>query len=275
VAVEIKLHPMASDAHSEQNDMVAVKSKTREQVERPLSARPMGFVKHAWYLSIKSGLDFALALVLLALASPVILLSALLFINDTGATEIYTQTRVGQYGQQFTIVKLRTMVENCESLTGPRWAIPGDPRITLVGQVLRVTHLDELPQLVNVLRGDMSIIGPRPERPEFLPNLERQLPGYRDRLLVRPGVTGLAQVQLPADTDIESVRRKLALDLWYVEHVNPWLDLRILLCTGLHILGVPFRIGGKLLAVPSGKTLEASPEAAVPETVLPRPRVAA
>lgn len=275
MAVEIKHCPKVSDAHSEKNERAPVKSRILEEVERPVSARPMGFVKHAWYLSLKLGFDFALALVMLALAAPLILLAALLVKLTSRGSAFYTQRRVGQYGQQFTIVKLRTMVENCESLTGPRWAIPGDPRVTLVGQVLRITHLDELPQLVNVLRGDMSIIGPRPERPEFLPNLERQLPGYRDRLLVKPGVTGLAQVQLPADTDIESVRRKLALDLWYVEHVNPWLDLRLLLCTGLYILGVPFRIAGKLCAVPSDHAVEAKPDADQPAIVRPRPQVAA
>ncbi|MBL8793105.1 MAG: sugar transferase [Planctomycetia bacterium] len=251
------------------------KSRPRKEVERPLSARPMGFVRNAWYLSLKSAVDSVLALVLLAFASPIILLAAVLVKLTSRGPAFYTQTRVGQYGQHFTIVKLRTMVENCESLTGPRWAIPGDPRVTLLGQVLRVTHLDELPQLLNVLRGDMSIIGPRPERPEFLPNLERQLPGYRDRLLVKPGVTGLAQVQLPADTDIESVRRKLSLDLWYVENVSPWLDLRILLCTGFYILGVPFRIGGKLCAVPSANFADSSPETTLPETVRARARVAA
>ena len=132
----------------------------------------------------------------------------------------YTQTRVGQGGRPFTIYKLRTMIHNCESLTGPRWCMPGDPRVTPAGWLLRVTHLDELPQLLNVLRGEMSLVGPRPERPEFLPQLERALPAYRQRLVVRPGVTGLAQVKLPADTDLDSVRRKLAHDLYYIERLE-------------------------------------------------------
>ena len=132
------------------------------------------------------------------------------------------------------------MIHNCESLTGPRWSMPGDPRITPVGWFLRRTHLDELPQLLNVLRGEMSLIGPRPERPEFVPELERELPGYTQRLAVRPGVTGLAQVQLPPDTDLDSVRRKLAHDLYYIRHVSPWLDLRLLVCTAFYALGVPF-----------------------------------
>ena len=105
--------------------------------------------------------------------------------------------RLGKNGRPFRLHKIRTMRHDCEKATGPRWAVPGDPRITPLGRFLRQTHLDELPQLWNVLRGEMSLVGPRPERPEFVPDLEQAIPHYRDRLLVRPGVTGLAQVQLP------------------------------------------------------------------------------
>jgi lipopolysaccharide/colanic/teichoic acid biosynthesis glycosyltransferase len=148
------------------------------------------------------------------------------------------------------------MVHNCESLTGPRWSIPGDPRVTPVGWFLRASHLDELPQLLNVLRGEMSLVGPRPERPEFLPELERKLPAYPLRLALRPGVTGLAQVQLPPDTSVGSVRRKLAHDLYYIRHLGPWLDLRLLLCTALYVIGVPFGVAGRLLAVPGRDQVE-------------------
>ena len=108
------------------------------------------------------------------------------------------------------------MYQDSERHSGATWCLPGDPRVTPVGRVLRFTHLDELPQLINVLLGEMSLVGPRPERPEFLPKLERALPDYRRRLAVRPGVTGLAQVQQPPDTDLLSVRRKLNYDLYYV-----------------------------------------------------------
>ena len=216
-------------------------------------------MRHEWYVPVKAAIDFVAGSFLLVLALPIIGVSALLVKLTSRGPAFYTQTRVGRHGRPFKIYKVRTMVDNCESLTGPRWSIPGDPRITRIGQVLRLTHLDELPQLLNVLRGEMSLIGPRPERPEFLPRLERTLPAYRDRLLVKPGVTGLAQVQLPADTDLASVRRKLAHDLHYIEHVNPWLDLRVLLCTGFYALGVPFRIGGRLLMVPSVPTDEETP----------------
>src|SRR5205085_11588970 len=124
------------------------------------------------------------------------------------------------------------------------------------GRCLRRTHLDELPQLWNVLRGDMSLVGPRPERPEFVPDLERALPHYRDRLLVKPGVTGLAQVQLPADTDLESVRRKLAYDLYYIRTFGLWLDLRLILSTALRLLGFPYSWLTVLFGIPSRETIE-------------------
>src|SRR5205823_10851019 len=152
----------------------------------------------------------------------------------------YSQTRLGRGGRPFRIYKIRTMVHNCERQSGARWCTSGDPRITPVGRFLRATHLDELPQLWNVLRGDMSLIGPRPERPEIIAALERAIPRYHDRLLVRPGLSGLAQVQLPADTDLHSVRRKLAYDLYYVEQLGAWLDLRLALATALYLLRVPF-----------------------------------
>jgi lipopolysaccharide/colanic/teichoic acid biosynthesis glycosyltransferase len=201
-------------------------------------------------------LDFLLAALLGIPALPVILLAALAIKLTSRGPAFYTQTRVGRHGRLFTICKLRSMIHNCESLTGPRWSIPGDPRVTPVGWFLRVTHLDELPQLLNVLCGEMSLIGPRPERPEFIPELERALPAYTLRLEVRPGVTGLAQVQLPPDTDLGSVRRKLACDLYYIRHHSPWLDLRLLACTGLYALGVPFRLAGRWLRIPGRAAVE-------------------
>jgi lipopolysaccharide/colanic/teichoic acid biosynthesis glycosyltransferase len=131
--------------------------------------------------------------------------------------------------------------------------------------------LDELPQLWNIIRGDMSLIGPRPERPEIVPILEQAIPYYSDRLLVRPGVTGLAQVQLPADTDLESVRRKLAYDLYYVRRLNLWLDLRILFCTTLLVLGVPFHILGGLFRMPTTHEVErAYRKMGVPTDLVPQ-----
>jgi lipopolysaccharide/colanic/teichoic acid biosynthesis glycosyltransferase len=198
------------------------------------------------------------ALLLAIVAVPVVALAALAVKLTSRGPVFYTQTRVGRGGRTFTIYKLRSMVDNCESLTGPRWSMPGDPRVTPVGWFLRKSHLDELPQLLNVLRGEMSLIGPRPERPEFIPTLEREVPGYRQRLSVRPGVTGLAQLQLPPDSDVDSVRLKLVHDLYYVENVSPWLDLRLLLCTACYAFGVPFRVFGRVFGVPASTTIEKS-----------------
>jgi len=129
------------------------------------------------------------------------------------------------------------MVHNSERSTGPVWAQPNDPRVTAVGRFLRRTHIDELPQLWNVLRGEMSLVGPRPERPEIAVKLDKSIRGYRQRLTVRPGITGLAQLHLPADTDLASVCRKQAYDLRYLRHAGLRLDLSILLDTTLYLTG--------------------------------------
>jgi lipopolysaccharide/colanic/teichoic acid biosynthesis glycosyltransferase len=219
----------------------------------PLAVTPLSY---RWYPVCKSIFDRAAALVLIVLSGPLILLLALVVRLSSRGPAFYSQTRMGRGGKLFRIYKLRTMVNKCESLTGPRWSMPGDPRVTGLGQFLRKTHLDELPQLINVLRGDMSLIGPRPERPEFLPELEGACPRYRERLAVRPGVTGLAQVQLPPDTSVGSVRRKLIYDLYYIRHLSPWLDLSLVFCTAFYAVGVPFRIVGRVLGVPSGEKVE-------------------
>jgi lipopolysaccharide/colanic/teichoic acid biosynthesis glycosyltransferase len=180
--------------------------------------------------------DLSVSLVLLVLFTPLVLVAALLVKLTSRGPVFYSQTRVGRGGRLFTIYKIRTMYHNCERYTGACWARPDDPRILPVGRVLRRLHLDELPQLWNILRGDMSLIGPRPERPEFVPQLEQAIPHYRERLRVLPGVTGLAQVHLPPDTDLNSVRRKLAYDLYYIRHIGWWTDLRLIVATVLHVV---------------------------------------
>jgi lipopolysaccharide/colanic/teichoic acid biosynthesis glycosyltransferase len=221
------------------------------------------------YLGFKRALDFGVALLLLVPVAPVVLLAALLVKLTSRGPAFYSQVRLGRHGRPYRIYKIRTMYHNCESLTGPRWATPDDPRITPVGRFLRDTHLDELPQLWNVLRGDMSLVGPRPERPEFVPVLEQAIPHYRERLRVRPGIAGLAQTHLPADTDLDSVRRKLVYDLYYIRHAGLWLDLRIMLCTGGRLFGVPFRVSARLLGLPGRETVEGKqrpPQAPPPDT---------
>jgi lipopolysaccharide/colanic/teichoic acid biosynthesis glycosyltransferase len=222
------------------------------------------------YAASKHALDFVLAAVLLILMTPVILLTALLVRLTSRGPAFYSQTRLGKDGKLFTLYKIRTMVHDCEKDSGVRWSTPGDPRITPLGRFLRRTHLDEFPQLWNVLRGDMSLVGPRPERPEFVPGLEATIPHYRDRLAVRPGVTGLAQVQLPPDTDLNSVRRKLAHDLYYIRHLGFWLDLRLVACTAAHMVGVPYRLLNRLFLLPARAVIEhvATP---VPPAATPAP----
>jgi lipopolysaccharide/colanic/teichoic acid biosynthesis glycosyltransferase len=201
-----------------------------------------------WYLPVRDVLEVGVALALLTLAAPVILLLAALVKLTSSGPAFYWQIRVGKGGRPYKIYKLRTMARDAETRSGPQWSTPGDPRVTWLGRFLRKTQLDELPQLWNVLRRDMSLVGPRPERPEFVPSLKKVIPYYADRLLVRPGVTGLAQIQLPADTDLESVRRKVAYDLYYVQHVSLWLDVRILFLTAFYAAGSkvfwPFRLLG-------------------------------
>ena len=192
----------------------------------------------SWYVAAKTVFDFVLALTLLVLTAPLVLLAMILIKLTSPGPAVYTQTRMGRHGRPFTIFKLRSMAHDAESLTGARWSEPGDVRVTAVGRWLRRTHLDELPQLGNVLRGDMSLIGPRPERPEFLPRLEQAIPCYRQRLQVRPGVTGFAQVQLPPDTDLDSVRIKLAYELYHLHHMSVRFDVCIYLATFGKVVGI-------------------------------------
>jgi lipopolysaccharide/colanic/teichoic acid biosynthesis glycosyltransferase len=217
----------------------------------PVRVRPQPTpVSSGWYVACKPVVEFACALVLLLLTGPLILVLALLVRLTSRGPAFYSQLRLGKNGRPFPIYKLRTMRRDAERHSGACWSTKGDSRVTALGRFLRQTHLDELPQLWNVLRGDMSLVGPRPERPEFVPTLELALPGYRDRLLVKPGVTGLAQVRLEADSDLDSVRRKLLYDLNYVRRVGLWLDLRLVICTAFHIAGVPYRTLGRIFALP-------------------------
>jgi lipopolysaccharide/colanic/teichoic acid biosynthesis glycosyltransferase len=244
--------PCAPDRHIPRDGTPARKPHVPGRVPRcGLPVRP------AAYLFFKRLVDFFLALVTLVLVAPLVGLASLLVKMTSRGPVFYSQVRLGLRGRPFTIYKIRTMVHDCEKTSGPRWAaLHGDPRITRIGRILRRTHIDELPQLWNVLRGDMSLIGPRPERPEFVPQLEQVIPYYRDRLLVRPGMAGLAQVQLPADTDLNSVRRKLACDLYYVQHLSPLLDLKVTMATALYLVKIPFSVARWLFRVPAGAPIQ-------------------
>ena len=178
------------------------------------------------------------AAVIGVLTAPVLVFFALLVKLTSDGPVVYRQVRTGQFGRPFTLYKIRTMYSNAEKDTGPTWCRDGDNRVTPLGRFLRLTHIDELPQLYNVLRGEMALVGPRPERPEIVSELEVAIPRYGERLQVLPGLTGLAQVTLPPDTSLMSVYHKLQLDLAYVENAGVWVDVSIILRTFLLVLGV-------------------------------------
>ncbi len=235
---------------------------------------PMPLLRPGWYPACKRTLDLVVALLLLVPAAPLILLSVLLVKVTTRGPAFYSQIRLGLGGRPFRLYKIRTMIVDSEK-DGACWSLPGDPRVTPIGWLLRATHLDELPQLWNVLRGDMSLVGPRPERPEFALSLEQAVPRYCDRLVLRPGVTGLAQLQLPPDTDLESVRRKLACDLFYVQNLGFWLDVRLIIATGFYLLGLSTVLPQRWLRIPRGAIVENNYRHLVEEAAHSAPRVPA
>ncbi|MFQ6676868.1 MAG: sugar transferase [Fidelibacterota bacterium] len=180
---------------------------------------------------IKRLLDLLIALPSLVISLPIWILTSAVIKIDSKGPIFYKQDRVGKLHKHFTIYKFRTMVENAEQLTGPVWASEEDTRITRVGRILRRFRLDELPQLLMVIKGDMSLIGPRPERPYFVDKLVQEYPFYYRRLKIRPGITGWAQIKHPYDQEIEDVRQKLKYDFYYIENLSFSLDLKILLST--------------------------------------------
>ena len=147
-----------------------------------------------------------------------------IWLGDRGPP-FYLQERVGRSGKRFQVIKFRTMVSDAESETGPVWAAERDSRTTRIGRFLRAFRLDELPQVINILRGEMSVVGPRPERPELVERFSRDVPGFSERVRVRPGVAGLAQVRGTAQT---RPRDKLRYDNLYIETLNPWMDIKLL-----------------------------------------------
>jgi exopolysaccharide biosynthesis polyprenyl glycosylphosphotransferase len=210
---------------------------------------PVSHLTPMWFMSLlhvrqrrqgrvsKRLFDVGVAGVGLVLTGPLLALIALAVRASRGPV-IYRQLRVGEGGRRFTIYKFRTMVEAAERPGEAVWAQHGDPRTTRVGRGLRRTHLDELPQLFNVLRGEMSIVGPRPERPEFIAMLERETPFWTRRLLVKPGVTGWAQVRCGYAGDCASAADKLAHDIWYLRHRSLAVDLMVCVRTVLLMLGL-------------------------------------
>ncbi len=190
-----------------------------------IEGRRSGFEKQ-----LKRYADVMVSLLLLLLSCPLLAVAALLIRLNDGGPIFYRQRRTGLLGRPFEVIKLRTMVQGAEAGEAV-WSGPNDERITRVGCWLRRTRLDELPQLINVLRGEMSLIGPRPERPELEEELERQIPNYRLRHWIRPGLSGWAQVNMPYSSTVEDAELKLSYDLFYLRNSSIWLDLLILIKT--------------------------------------------
>ena len=175
--------------------------------------------------------DLGASLLLLAITLPVILVAAIAVKLDSKGPAFFRQMRVGLYGQDFSILKLRSMRADAEVPGEAQWAQQDDPRITGIGRFIRKTRIDELPQLWTVLKGEMSFVGPRPERPQFVADLETRMPYYAERHMVKPGITGWAQINYPYGASIEDSRHKLEYDLYYAKNYTPFLDLLILLQT--------------------------------------------
>ncbi|MGL6075097.1 MAG: sugar transferase [Fimbriiglobus sp.] len=210
-----------------------------------------------WYTAMKPTFDFVVSLLIAPFAFPVIGVCYLLVKWTSPGPGFYSQVRSGLRGKPYKILKLRTMGHNVEAKTGIQWSQKGDARVTKFGKFLRATHLDELPQLVNVLRGEMSLVGPRPERPEVIKakGLANLVAGYDRRLDVKPGVTGFAQLQLPPDSGITSVKHKVAYDLYYIANQSVFFDIRLILATMMKTSGLSMKWLRRLFFFPARDTV--------------------
>lgn len=219
-------------AESENRDGMVMSLRSAQE------SRSESLEKHAVFFRKKYRLDRLAGTIMLVLMSPLILVLWILVKLTSPGPGFYRQTRVGLNGETFAIVKLRSMVSDAEKPGQAVWCVKNDCRVTGLGRILRKLHLDELPQLWNVAVGEMSLVGPRPERPVICEKLAKQIDGYYDRTSVKPGVTGLAQINLPPDETLADVRRKQVLDLYYITHATWWLDLRMLVATSFRMIGV-------------------------------------
>ncbi|MGM0443112.1 MAG: sugar transferase [Fibrobacterota bacterium] len=211
-------------------DVVAGHLKTHEIAGIPLIVLLQDHMP-AWQAQVKRLFDIIISLLILVPFAPVwLLVAALVKITDPGPA-VYSQERIGQNGKPFTMMKFRSMYVDAESKSGPQWATDNDPRITPFGRFMRKTRLDEIPQLINVLKGDMSFVGPRPERKYFIDKLKEEIPWYVKRLKMKPGITGWAQVKHKYDETIEDVKTKVMYDLYYFENMSLLLDLKIIIQT--------------------------------------------
>ncbi len=221
--VEIKIVP---DLY----DIISGQAKVSQLYTFPL-IDVMPELMPEWEKKIKRLMDILLSFLLIIITLPATLLTSLLIKLESKGPIFYRQNRAGMNGKVFKIVKFRTMVADAEKLSGPVWSTKDDPRITRVGKFMRKARLDEIPQAINILKGDMSFVGPRPERPFFVEKLSHEIPLYKRRLKVRPGITGWAQVKHKYDETIEDVKVKLRYDLFYIENMSLRMDFKILFRT--------------------------------------------
>jgi exopolysaccharide biosynthesis polyprenyl glycosylphosphotransferase len=184
-----------------------------------------------WEKKLKRLMDIVASLILLIISLPIIIITAIFIRLESPGPIIYKQERVGLNGKLFKVLKFRSMVNDAEKTTGPVWAGKDDPRVTKTGKFIRKVRIDELPQMYNVLKGEMSLVGPRPERPKFVEQFAKEIPLYKRRLLVKPGLTGWAQIKHKYDETIEDVKTKLKYDLFYIENQSLRMDLKILFRT--------------------------------------------
>jgi exopolysaccharide biosynthesis polyprenyl glycosylphosphotransferase len=176
---------------------------------------------------VKRAIDLVASLLLLTVTLPLLAATALAIKLESPGPVFYRQERVGQGGRPFMLFKFRSMRQDAEADGTPRWAQQADPRVTRIGALIRKTRIDEIPQAINVLRGDMSFVGPRPERPFFVDELGAQVPFYRERHSVKPGITGWAQLNYPYGASVEDARQKLQYDLFYIKYYTVMLDIAI------------------------------------------------
>lgn len=211
-------------------DIISGQARTNQIYGFPL-IEIMPQLMPAWEQSAKRLIDISVSFLILLLFLPIWVLIAVLIRLESKGPIFYIQDRVGKDGKIFKMYKFRSMYDQAEKHSGPVWANRRDPRVTKVGRIIRKLHFDEIPQLINVLRGDMSLVGPRPERPFFVEQLSQEIPIYPRRLKVRPGLTGWAQVKYKYDESLEDVRMKLKYDLFYIENMSLRMDMKILLAT--------------------------------------------
>ncbi|MFA6456704.1 MAG: sugar transferase [Bacteroidota bacterium] len=211
-------------------DIISGQARTNQIYGFPL-IEIMPHIMQPWEESAKRLTDIVVSVLILTFSSPIWIFAAIAIRVNSPGPLVYSQERVGKNGKKFRMHKFRSMYQDAESRTGPVWATTNDPRITSVGRFLRKTRLDEIPQFYDVLRGDMSLVGPRPERPHFVELLSKEIPLYKRRLSVKPGITGWAQIKQGYDTSIDDVKSKVRYDLFYIENMSFRMDIKILLMT--------------------------------------------